>query len=137
MKLVRAYRVGSVTALPAPVGEYGTLTAVCDAARPVGHTPRGGSLFAAPDLLGATRWVRSALMMRSDVTCHALHVDPTGLRGYRIGAWDAATVSFLSCAVRTERFGAYWASGIPLSEWTGDLDGREWEVLVPVERILG
>lgn len=132
------YRVGPVSAPPSGDNtEVAALNSACDTAKPAGHPARTGCLFAAPDLKGATRWVRSAHMMRSDATCRALRVDPTGLHAYRIRAWDLATVSGLSTTERAARFTAYWASGVPLANWDTDSDGREWEVLVPPAQSLG
>lgn len=138
MTTTRVYRSGSL--VPAQyAGEVLEFAEKADAARPEGHAPRHGSLYASPAIDGVGRWAdannsRSNRNADFDGTTREIAVNPEGLFVYNVEAWE-------NFSWRNMDASTYWDTAIPLADWNRvaeerNLDASEWEVLVPVTTII-
>lgn len=164
MDEVKVYRNG-----PLAVGEHSTavrsIWRSIDAFAPINYTRRLDSIFAAPDINGVLRWVKSKYMYDNcfgggrDLTTHEITVlNPDTLFVHSISDYDAIVRCFrintsqIDVGRKTESelfdewaegvslMESYWANAICLSDWektstAKNLDSSEWEILVPVGNI--
>lgn len=164
MDEIKIYRNG-----PLAVGEHSaavrSIWRSIDAFAPINYARRLDSLFAAPDIGGVLRWVKSKYSYdkcfggERDLSTHAITtLNPYTLFVHRISDYDAIVRSFrintsqidVSRKTDSERFNewaervslmeSYWANAICLGNWekistAKNLDSSEWEVLVPVGNI--
>lgn len=115
-------------------GAASKVTEFADARRPV-PTPRLGSLFAAPTMAAAARWVLGNDMCRYNTRVRELVVDADTVMVYRVRAWERVEVGDDASA------DAYWATGMTLTDWLASCDEQgwvadEWEVVLKPAEVL-
>lgn len=134
MNKQRVYRSGSMTPCPT-AGAANAVTVAADALRP--HTTgRLGSLFAAPTLTGAARWVLGNDMCGYETRVREITIDADTTYVYSVDAWEHTHQD------RPDSLAAYWATGMTLTDWLAraeaeELDGAQWEVLIDPAAVLG
>lgn len=130
--LTKVYRSGNVAA-PATRGVEAHSYLAADTVKPAGRQGRTDAIFAAPNLDGVLRWVRSgAFMDYLDPFARELTVDPDTVHVYSFEAWEEAS-SWDS------NYEKYWATGVTLTEWLANADSydpREWELLLAATDIV-
>jgi hypothetical protein len=145
-KPVKVYRIGSLEPQQqARFEDLGKAIAALDQYCPEGRQPRGGALFASPDLESHGRWVRGVRKGES----HELTVNPDEVYIYPVALYEEASQLVDSGLVREDErparlkaaVEAFWVSGMTLTEWrewrtTTDVPHGSWELLLPPTAVM-
>lgn len=139
---VTVYRSG----VPTPPAERGVekeCFEVADANKPEGVQGRMDAVFAAPTLVGVSRWVRGNYGIVDDMKVRQMEVDIDKTYVYNVTEWEVSSGNYRYWGKQEEHWGNYtrtdyWKTGITMREYMKRLqedpqayDPTDWELLIP------